>query len=151
MSSWPCRARAIIIKWNPPINVLERVFHQGPGRNKPENACSTLIGEFHLMILLVCSYPWGPNGILRFWDKLFSRGWANRPFHTSVPKNATRNVIQKTAILPYHATAAYSCPKGWSSCPECPSIRKDFLPTRARTRAHARTFMWLRASVLDRP
>ena len=64
----------ILIKWNPPINVLERVFHQGPGRNKPENACSTLIGEFHLMILLVCSYPWGPNVTLRFWDKLFFTG-----------------------------------------------------------------------------
>ena len=121
MSSWRSRARAIIIKWNPPINVLELVFRQGPGKNKPENACSTLIGEFHLMILLGFSYPRGPNGSLGFRDKLFSRGWAKSVLSHKCFKKRNSKCDTKTATLFYHATAAGSCSMGWSSCLVCPS------------------------------
>ena len=129
MSSWRSRARAIISKWNPPINVLELVFRQGPGKNKPENACSTLIGEFHLMILLGCSYPRRPNGSLRFRDNLFSREWAKPVLSHTYSKKRNTECDTKTATLFYHAAAAGSYPMGWSSCRVCPSTHTSLRST----------------------
>ena len=68
------------------------------------------------MIMLVCSCPRGPNGILGFRDKRISRGWAKSvPSHKCFKKRNTK-CDTKTATLFYHTTAACSCSMGWSSC-----------------------------------
>jgi len=68
------------------------------------------------MIMLVCSYPRGPNGILGFRDKLISRGWAKSVLSHKCFKKRNTKCDTKTATLFYHTTAACSCSMGWSSC-----------------------------------
>ena len=73
------------------------------------------------MIMFVFCNPWGPNGILRFRDKLFSRGWAKSVLSHKCFKKRNTKCDTKTATLFYHATAAGSCSMGWRSCLVCPS------------------------------
>ena len=73
------------------------------------------------MIMLVWSYPRGPNGILGFRDKLISRGWAKSVLSHKCFKKRNTKCDTKTATLFYHTTAACSCSMGWSSCLVRPS------------------------------